>query len=110
MEEFILKNLKRHREGCAFRQTNYLSRSISIDDCFTIPICSTNLGYAIDIYSLNGASERARGGIMDARLLCYLAPACTLAVEDTNHSRALVCIPDFKQAAIVLDIKASGFG
>lgn len=36
---------------------------------------------------------------MNPSLFSYLTPSSTLAVEDSNHSRTFVYIPDFKQAA-----------
>lgn len=106
MVEFVFKNLERHRDGRTFRQADNLTRSMRIHNGITIPAWSSKLCYAINIYSLNGGSECARGGVMDARLLLYLAPPCALAVEDANHSRTLVCIPDLEQAAMVLDISS----
>ena len=104
--KLVFKNLERDWEGCAFRQADYLARSMCIHNGITIPFWSSKLGNAINVHSLNGASECARGGIMDARLLLYLAPPCTLAIEDANYSRTLVCIPDFEQAAMVLGISS----
>lgn len=72
---------------------------MGINHCFPIPIWPCNSSEVINISGLHGTSEGTGRCIMDTGRLHNLAPTSTLAVEHTNHTRAFVHIPNFKQAA-----------